>query len=147
MDFKKCKLCRQSFFSYGSNLCPACHEQTEQDFIIVRDYLYDHPDRASVEEIVEATGVGKKIIIYLMEEERLIAKGSLSPANELRCRICGCPINSGNICESCKASLVKDLGQAATTLENKSSGTAPRDNAFGHYDASLISEYGKKNKK
>jgi len=126
MDFAKCKLCRAPFFSYGSRLCPECEGQVDKDFITVRDFIYDHPQHSGIEDIAAATGVSEKTIIYLLEEERIMASGALASSVGLSCSICGKSISAGTICESCKTSLAKDLGAAASALsEKKPVKTAP----------------------
>jgi predicted amidophosphoribosyltransferase len=145
VDFVKCKLCRAPFFSYGSRLCPQCQEQTDNDFIIVRDYIYDHPNQANVDDIAEATGVSEKSIIYLLEENRLTATGALATAAGLRCQICGRNITAGALCESCKAALSKDLDSAATTLnEKKAPKHTPTLISGSGRKYNLTSEHGKK---
>jgi predicted amidophosphoribosyltransferase len=96
-----------------------------------------------VENIAKATGVNEKNIIYLLEENRLTATGALAASSGLRCQICGKNISSGTICDSCTAALTKDLGSAASTLEDKKpkSGSAM---VRSDRQSNLISEYGKK---
>jgi predicted amidophosphoribosyltransferase len=149
VDFVKCKLCREPFSSYGSKLCPKCQEQTDKDFIAVREYIYDHAGQASVDEIAAATGVSEKSILYLLEEERLSATGALGAAAGLRCRVCGKSISSGIICESCKAALVRELDSAASTLslvtdDKKAAKGAPNTARGVQRDFCGLSEYGKK---
>ena len=145
MEFLKCKLCREPFYSHGNRLCPQCHEQIDKDFIAVRDYIYDHPHNTGVDQIVSATGVSEKSIIYLLEEERLTATGALAATSGLRCTICGTTISAGVICESCKAALSNDLSAAASALgEKKSNKTAATMIRGAERDSNLISEYGKK---
>jgi len=121
MDYRNCKICREPFVSYNSLLCPKCQKQTDKDFITVRDYIYDNPQNASVDKIAEATGVNEKIILYLLEENRLTAAGAITETSELHCRVCGRVVSAGSICDFCRASLVKDLGMAASNLRGKKS--------------------------
>ena len=148
MDFVKCKLCATPFFSRGSLLCPACQEQIDKDFILVRDYIYDHPQQASVDEVAEATGVAEKNIIYLLEEERLTASVTFNTSAVVhRCKFCGREISSGSICERCKSTLTKDLDSAAGVLnspEKKASVSAVHAMRGVNRDYHALSEYGKK---
>ncbi|MCL2495912.1 MAG: hypothetical protein FWF04_00670 [Clostridiales bacterium] len=127
MNFVKCKMCREPFSSFGSKVCPACMEQLDKDFFIIRDYIYDHLDECSVEQVAKGTGVKEKHIVYLLEEDRLSAKGSFGNAYgatakaALRCQICGRNVNSGQICESCKGTLNKELGAALSAIDDKKS--------------------------
>ena len=147
MDYLKCKLCRDAFFSYGSPLCPKCQEQIDKDFIAVREYIYNHPHQANLEKIAEATGVSEKNIIYLLEEERLSASGDLVASVGRCCRICGRNITAGSICEPCKTALTKDLSGAASVLSEKKPAKATSTVIRGaNRDFYSITEYGKKNK-
>lgn len=113
MNIIKCKLCREPFQSYGNPVCPVCLEQVDKDFFVVRDYIYDNPSQANIEKIAEATGVKEAHIVYLLEEDRLSTKGGLGGANfgsKLKCQVCGREISSGNLCDSCKSALTKELG-------------------------------------
>jgi predicted amidophosphoribosyltransferase len=151
VDFVKCQLCRIPFFSYGGRLCPGCQEQIDKDFIAVRDYIYDHPHQASVEEVATATGVSEKSIVYLLEEERLIATGIINASSGRCCQFCGAKISEGGVCEPCKASLVRDLDSAASALaapapEQKSPPTAAYTARSLSRDYYALSEYGKRHK-
>jgi predicted amidophosphoribosyltransferase len=147
VDFQKCKFCREPFFSHGNRLCQQCQEQIDKDFVTVRDYIYDHPHNAGVDQISSATGVGEKTIIYLLEEDRLTSTAALAISAGLRCKICGRNINTGAICDSCKATITKDLDAAASALNEKGvSKTASAIIRGAERDSQLISEYGKKSK-
>lgn len=137
MNIVKCKICREPFNSYGGQVCPVCLEQLDKDFFTVRDYIYDHPREASVDQIAEATGIKEKHIVYLLEEGRLSVKGDIAGVNlggGLKCQVCGRGINSGTLCESCKGALTKELDSAAASLDvNKNSGgsyVSPRSSKY-----------------
>lgn len=124
MNLIKCKICREPFHSYGSTVCPVCMEQLDKDFFVVRDYIYDNPHQASVEQIAEATGINEKHIVHLLEDERLTISGGLSGAGlgaGLKCRVCGRSISSGTLCESCTGALTRELGSASSALDAKRS--------------------------
>jgi len=90
----------------------------DEDFILIREYLYDN-DGAGAEEVSEATGVSRKTIIYLLKEERLLV-GDKKGRSILRCETCRKPINTGRICTNCK----EEVQQAIQ--ENISAVKAPR---------------------
>ena len=146
MDFVKCKLCRTPYFSHGSRLCQKCQEQIDIDFVIVRVYIYDHPEEASIEKVAEATGVEEKNIIYLLEEDRLAIKGALSTSSVLCCQICGKGISVGSICQSCKERLSKDLGAAASDLSDEKKSAKPAFTRMrdSNRETTLMSDYNKK---
>lgn len=94
--------------SYGGNICHNCLEQIDLDFITIRDYMYDHPGNINVNDLVENTGVSRKVILHLMKQDRLTIKGAGSVSG-LTCQVCRKPIAQGSLCEDCKLSLQKDL--------------------------------------
>ena len=71
MEVKQCGFCRMPYQSQGNKICSDCLIKLDEDFIKIRDYLYEH-DRAGIEEVSEATGVPRKSIFNLLKEERLI---------------------------------------------------------------------------
>ena len=101
MEIKQCDFCRAPFQTLGSKICGDCHTKIDEDFIKIREYLYDH-DRANVEEVAEATGVSRKSIMYLLKEERLLVGEDDGAGSILKCEICKKPINTGRMCVACK---------------------------------------------
>lgn len=86
-----------------SDVCPACSEKYESDFRLIREYLYDNPNR-NIAEVSEATGVSaEKIKIYL-RNDRLEAVNNKNAAL-LDCKKCGKPIATGIYCEECRREL------------------------------------------
>jgi hypothetical protein len=84
----------------------------DEDFFLVKEYLYEH-DRAGIEEVSEATGVSRKSIMYLLREERLLV-GDDGGGNVgiLTCESCRKPINTGRMCKSCKNEVIKVMNQS-----------------------------------
>jgi len=79
-----------------------CMLKLDEDFIEIREYLYEH-DRAGIEEVSEATGVSRKSILYLLKEERLIVGDEHGRGcGILKCESCKKSISTGRMCESCK---------------------------------------------
>jgi hypothetical protein len=75
----------------------------DEDFIKVRDYIYDH-EKAEVEQIAEDTGVSTQMILHLLKEGRLVIGGAEgSGGGALVCELCNKPINSGRLCQECMA--------------------------------------------
>ena len=72
-------------------------QMMDDQYKLVRDYLYDNPN-APIEEVVEETGVQEKIILYYLRDGRLQIAGS---SGLLKCEQCGAAINSGRLCEKC----------------------------------------------
>lgn len=97
MRLAKCKWCGKPFQSFGIHFCPQCVQELDEQYKPVRDYIYDHP-HACIEEVMEATGVDQRVILYYLRDGRLemVNAGSL-----LRCEQCGAPVNSGRLCAAC----------------------------------------------
>ena len=103
----QCKKCSRIFQFLGTlPYCPNCVEELESNFVLVKDYIYDH-QHANVVEISKETGVPEKDIFYFLKEGRL----SVSEENGmLFCEDCGCSISTGRFCESCKKKLEREFG-------------------------------------
>lgn len=136
MNIIKCKLCREPFHSYGCPICPACSEQVDKDFFTVRDYIEAHPGQAKAEKIAEDTGVKEAHIVYLLEEGRLDTSSGLAGSGmggNMKCQVCGRPISIGNLCDSCKSALTKELGvnNQANSQAKGGSYVSPRSSRSG----------------
>jgi len=100
MGVKQCEFCRKPHL--GNRLCSDCLQQLDEDFILVREYLYDN-EGAGIEEVSEATGVSRRTIFYLLKEERLIVGDENGCVNSiLTCESCKKPIATGRMCTACK---------------------------------------------
>lgn len=127
MELLNCKKCGRTFASEeGQTLCTKCLLiNIEDDFRLVRDYLYDHPG-ADVTEVSAATGVAKAVILKLLKDERIevISEDNII----LRCEVCGKSIKSGRKCEECKLDFAKALMKTAEELKtSKSEGSPSRE--------------------
>ena len=120
MEVKQCDFCRMPHQSLGNRVCGDCLAKLDEDFIQVREYLYEH-DRAGIEEVSEATGVTRKTILYLLKEERLtVGDENGDGGGILTCETCRKPINTGRICISCKKEVLSAI------QENVSAVRAPK---------------------
>jgi len=112
MQVRQCEFCRKPHL--GNRLCSECLVKLDEDFILVREYLYDH-DRAGIEEVSEATGVTRKSIFYLLREERLLVGDENGCANSiLICESCKKPIHTGRLCPGCKKEVLTALHQSVS---------------------------------
>jgi len=112
MEIKQCEFCRAPYQSTGNRLCGDCLLQLDEDFILIREYLYDN-DGAGIEEVSEATGVTRKTIMYLLKEERLIVGDEKTGAGGiLTCESCKKPISTGRICAGCKKEVLTAIQQS-----------------------------------
>lgn len=107
MQFVKCRLCKKTFQSIGTQYCPECLKDLDEKYKPVRDFLYDHPN-ASIEEVSEGTEVPERIILYYLKEGRL---SMTNASGLLRCEQCGAAVSSGRFCERCRAKLEQRMVQ------------------------------------
>jgi len=99
---RQCDFCRVPYQSHGNKLCAECLLELDQDFIKIREYLYDH-EGAGIDEVSEATDVTRKTILHLLKEERLLVGDENGNANSLlTCESCKRPIHTGRMCVACK---------------------------------------------
>ncbi|HAN09301.1 MAG TPA: MerR family transcriptional regulator [Clostridiales bacterium] len=112
MDIKNCKRCGKVFGYTGNLLCPECVQKEEEEFILVKDYIYDHP-KCSAYEVSEVTGVSVRSIISFLKQDRLESVEGLSGL--LICEKCGVPVKSGRYCPKCIAELKKETKRLLNT--------------------------------
>lgn len=111
-DLRNCSRCGRLFGYAGRPLCSFCIEEEEDEYKIVREFLYENPG-STIIEVSEATGVDSEKIMRFLREERL----QISSENQnmlLECETCGKPITTGRFCHQCKdnlkAALRKEFG-------------------------------------
>lgn len=115
MTLARCKRCGVIFQKViDRDLCPSCLEREEEEFRKVKEFLRQHP-KARLEEVSEATGVDKKVILEFLKEGRLQVAEGMEPLVELFCERCGKPITSGRLCDDCR----KKVAQLIQSAEEK----------------------------
>lgn len=114
-----CKRCGNLFAyaGFGLNICKKCVELEEEEFKLVKDYIYENPS-ATFKDTVLATGVkGSRIRSYL-KAGRLIIPDS-SPIF-IDCENCGTSIKYGRICPQCadllSAEMKKEMNITADNI-------------------------------
>ena len=118
MNIIQCKMCKKPFHSIGGKVCPDCLKKIDQDFFVVRDYIYDNQG-ADIDTVSEETGVEKAVILHLLKEGRLtLATPGGAGGSMLMCEVCKKPIVSGRMCEVCK-------NKVASTMQKNVDGNKP----------------------
>lgn len=103
MNCKKCGRLFQSKDEFG--LCSRCNASVDDDFIKVKDYIYDNPT-SSLKDVSEGTGVDSEAILKWIHEGKIV----LSSDSGIRfCQKCGASIISGKFCNACIAKLQTTL--------------------------------------
>ena len=111
MAVVQCKLCKKLFQDNlgRGQFCPGCVKKMDDDFIKVREYIYQH-ELADVDEVSEETGVSVNVILHLLKEGRIMIGGSEDDGGGLLvCEMCKKPINAGRLCKACKANFSSQI--------------------------------------
>ena len=109
MNILQCSLCKKPFQSLGGKICNECLQKMDEEFIVVRDYIYENK-HADIDKVSEDTGVKKQVIIHLLKEGRLIIEdASGGSGGLLTCEVCKKPINTGRMCKSCQDKLASKM--------------------------------------
>ena len=106
-EIRNCPRCGKIFSYIGRPICHNCLESEENEFKIVKEYIYDNPG-ATISEVAQETEVSIEKIMRFLREERLEIKSENSNLL-LECERCGRAINSGRFCDNCKDEINKDF--------------------------------------
>ena len=132
MEMRNCRRCGKLFGYVDKPICQDCLRQDEDDFKIVKEYIYDHP-RCALSEVSTVTGVSVKKITKFLKDGRLeVIEGMVEM---LDCEKCGTPIKTGRLCNDCSGQFSRDIGAAKRDASQKSSGDeieAAKKNAQMH---------------
>jgi len=111
MNIIQCQFCKKPFGSVGGRVCPDCNEKIDKDFIVVRDYIYEHK-HSNIDVIAEETEIPKQIIIHLLKEGRLtIDSPDGSGGGLLFCEVCKKPVNTGRMCKDCMEKVASTMSR------------------------------------
>lgn len=113
MDVRNCRRCG-SIFNYvsGVPVCPACREEEERKFQIVKKYIQDNV-QAEIPEIIANCDVSHNQIMNWIRHERLVFADS-SPIG-IDCEGCGTMIKTGTLCDRCKHEFSYRLNNSGKT--------------------------------
>ena len=115
MNIIQCSFCKKPFHTLGGKICTECNRKMDEDFIKVRDYIYDHND-ANIDKVSEETEVSKHVIVHLLKEGRLIINdGQGGGGGMLFCEVCKKPLNTGRMCDGCKGKLASTMQKNVAT--------------------------------
>lgn len=98
-ELKNCKICGKVYPSNEfANVCPNCTEHNENEFDIIREYLYTHPN-ASIYEVATNLDITINKIKHFLRDGRIeiVEKDN----HFLACQTCGKSIHSGWYCDDC----------------------------------------------
>ncbi len=106
-ELRNCPRCGKLFSYFGRPICNNCIEKEEEEFKIVKEYIYENPG-ATVFEVADATEVTVDKIMRFLREERL----EISSENVnliLECERCSRPIKTGRYCDQCKGEMASEM--------------------------------------
>jgi len=113
MSIRNCKRCGRVFPAVSSEkLCSRCRTTDDDDYKVVREYIYDNPG-ADVKEVAEETAVAEDKILKFLRDGKLLLKGE--NAKVLDCERCGKGIATGRFCDECSRDLARELKSAFAT--------------------------------
>jgi len=116
----ECVKCGKHFESRQKKLlCSDCSGIDQNVFGVIRDYLYDFPG-ASVNQVIDATGVSSRQILKYLKEGRIETVGETMLLN---CEVCNKPISFGAMCENCRKDLNHSFQSASKAKTTKTKQT------------------------
>ncbi|WP_127568957.1 TIGR03826 family flagellar region protein [Paenibacillus xylaniclasticus] len=108
MNLDNCPRCGRLYLKNPQEICPVCIKETDHMYELCAQYLRENRG-ATIYEVSEATEVSIPQITKFIREGRI----SLMDAPNLGypCETCGQMIREGNICDSCRTRLQKDISK------------------------------------
>lgn len=110
MNLGNCPRCGRLFANNFRDICPACIKNIEQEYERCLEYLRSEKT-ATIQEVSEATEVSIRQITKFIREGRISIANN--PNMMYPCEVCGVLIREGNMCDSCRGRLARDLSAAA----------------------------------
>lgn len=108
MEVRNCRSCSRLFnYIGGPNICPACREEVEKKYQMVKDYVRDNPG-TTIQAIADENDVSPQQIKQWIREERL--EFTASSTVTIECEKCGASIRTGRYCKACKDKMATALG-------------------------------------
>ena len=118
-EIRNCPSCGELFNYIGiRDICNKCARNEEELYEVVYRFLRKRENRAAtVERIVEATGVKEELLYKWVKKKRL--HPAMFPNLGYPCDNCGRLTNNGKLCDRCKEELSADLRSFEATQEFK----------------------------
>lgn len=110
INLGNCPRCGKLFAKNFRDICPACVKDIEREYELCLEYLRAEKT-ATIQEVSEATDVSIRQITKFIREGRISIANN--PNMMYPCEVCGVLIREGNMCDSCRSRLARDLSAAA----------------------------------
>ena len=123
-DVRNCRKCGRIYnYIGGAPLCPACKQLEEDDFQLVKKYLYENPGAT-------LTQVSTDLEMSVEKIKRFLKEGRLEITNDdgnliLECETCGKSIKSGRFCPECERDLASGFRSAAKQIKSELDSLSP----------------------
>lgn len=99
MASRECARCHRLYEKIAfEEVCRICFPIEENEFRIIKEYLFLHPG-ASSSEVMKELNISLKSLKRYLKQDRLEIIGDNK--GFIRCELCGKPLNSGRFCEIC----------------------------------------------
>ncbi|MBF0499867.1 MAG: flagellar protein [Candidatus Riflebacteria bacterium] len=97
------------------DICSKCHQEEEEYFIQVKDYIRAHPG-ASIGEVAGNVGIAVKRVEHFVNSGRLERAG-VHITHE--CQTCGLIISDGIICPKCSTGLQTQVDSLKKSISDE----------------------------
>ncbi|MEW4372164.1 TIGR03826 family flagellar region protein [Paenibacillus kandeliae] len=109
MNLGNCPQCGKLYVLNLRGMCSDCIKKIERQYEDCNHYLRQNRG-ATITELSEATEVPIKQITQFIREGRISIANA--PNMGYACEVCGTVIREGNMCDSCRSRLTKDIRHA-----------------------------------
>jgi flagellar operon protein (TIGR03826 family) len=106
LNVANCPRCGRVYVKGIQEICPNCLKEIELQLDKCSKYLRENKG-TSLKDLSEATEVPFRQIIKFIREGRISIKNL--PNMGYPCEVCGNNIREGQICDSCRSKLAKDM--------------------------------------
>lgn len=109
MGLENCPNCNAIFVrTKFKDVCDNCKKEEDKQFDKVYSFIRKSSNRtATMEQVVEETGVEEELIIKFIKTGKL--RISQFPNLGIPCEKCGTPTKNGKICDDCSVALKSEL--------------------------------------
>jgi flagellar operon protein (TIGR03826 family) len=106
LNVGNCPKCGRIFDKKFRDVCPKCHQEVEDQYGKCIQYLRENR-KCTLEELSKAVEVPMHLIAKFIREGRISL--AQTPNMFYPCEMCGEGIRLGNICDTCRRKLIKDV--------------------------------------
>ncbi|MGG3453248.1 TIGR03826 family flagellar region protein [Paenibacillus rhizolycopersici] len=133
MNLANCPRCGRLFANNFRDICPSCIKEIEGEYEKCLKFLREEK-MATIQDVSDGTGVSIRQITKFIKEGRISVANN--PNMMYPCEVCGVLIREGNMCDSCRTRLTRDLATAAKDESTRNTGPEDKtgSGAYGAVD-------------